>query len=61
MVDIEVSDELTREERKAVINGKTVEVKTPQPVRWGLMWVIGFSLLLVFFWVVDHFYASLPQ
>ncbi|MDO8482942.1 MAG: hypothetical protein Q7S86_03950 [bacterium] len=60
MVDIEVVDETTLEEKMAVINGKTAKTKTPQPVRWVMIWAIGVALLFAFFEVVDRFYASLP-
>ncbi len=60
MVDIEVVDETTPAEKKAVINGKTAKTKTPQPVRWMLVWGIGVALLFTFFWIAEWFYAPLP-
>ena len=60
MVETQVSDELTQDERKAVINGKTAK-KEITPVRWIMIWAIGIALLFTFFWVGDHFYASLPR
>lgn len=61
MVETQVSDELTQEERKAVINGKPAKKKKTQLVRWKLMWAIAIIALFIFLSVVDHFYASLPR
>ncbi len=56
MVDTEVTDEVTQEEKRELLTGK-VHKQRPR-VRWRMIYVIEIILGLVMFWAIDRVVES---